>query len=176
MVKVCTPPRTPAVHVEWRRGELSWHEVPPGRFLARAHSGLRRSLGFMHTQNSVQSQRQCFCFWRTDFQKRECGGSPEALLAGPSTAGLSCVPRSMAPSAGASAALNAAWSQLIFCVPRARDVDFLAHKSQFLKLETKGSDPVTLGVLGLRCWAHLAPCTVFVPTPPTLPARVFAAI
>ena len=72
----------------------------------------------------------------------------------------------MAPSAGAYEALNAAWSQRTFCVPRARDVDFPAHKSQFLKLETEGNDSVTLGVLGLRCWAHLAPCTALVPHTP----------
>ena len=48
--------------------------------------------------------------------------------------------------------------------------------AQLLKLETKGDDPATLGALGLRCWAHLPPCAALVPTPPALPARVFAAI
>ena len=43
-----------------------------------------------HTElYSVRSQSQCFCFWCVDFQKRESGGSPEVLHAGPSTAGLS---------------------------------------------------------------------------------------
>ena len=45
---------------------------------------------YAHTElDSVQSQSQRFCFWCVDFQKRESGGSPEVLLVGPSTAGLS---------------------------------------------------------------------------------------
>lgn len=56
-------------------------------------------------------------------------------------------------------------SAYLLCA-QSQDVDFPAHKSPFLKLESEGNGSVTLGVLGLRCWAHLAPCTALVPHTP----------